>query len=79
MRGNQSTRHEIQKLLNELLHRSVGQSYLKIYVPMPACTVTPMIHVAEPSLISQCKQPFSKVAYGPLRAALLRGELGLSE
>ena len=55
VRGNQSMRQDIQKLLNELLLRCAGQSYLNTYVPMPPCAATLLIHIAEPSLISQCK------------------------
>ena len=43
----------IQIWIRESLPRCLSQSYLIIYVPMSPWTITPMIHVAVPSLIRQ--------------------------
>ena len=52
-----SMRQRSKKCKNDFMLRCLGQSYLNIYVPMPPCTVTPMIHVAESLVIRQSKQP----------------------
>ena len=52
--------HKYEIWLRERLPRKLRQSYLNIYVLMSPCVVTPMNHVALPSLIKQCKQRFTR-------------------
>ena len=49
----------MQIWLRGSLPRCLGQSYLNIYVPMSPWAVTPMNHVAVPSLIRQSKHRFT--------------------
>ena len=56
-------RQEIQILKVEPLSLVTGKSYLNIYVPIPPCAAIPLIHLAEPSLIQQSKQPFTNQGY----------------